>query len=82
MVDLSKHNGSDPDFYRQIGRLEQRVDEHGEKLEMINDKLDALIEQSNKIKGGWVTLSFLVTTAALLGEFSHTVFEFIKRVFS
>lgn len=82
MVDLSRHNGSDPDFYRQIGRLEQRVDEHGDKLEEISIKLDALLEQSNKIKGGWLTLSFLIGAAAFVGEFSHNVFEFIRKVFS
>jgi hypothetical protein len=81
-MDLSRHNGADKNLYLQIGTLEAQVLAHEKKLDEMDKKLDQLLESSNKIKGGWVMLSGLMSAAILLGEFSHEIITILKRIFS
>lgn len=81
-MDLSRHNGSDNDFYKTIGGLEATVLAHEKRLDEINDKLDTLIDVSNRLKGGWWVLSGVLGLAALLGEFSHSIIDAFRRLVS
>lgn len=42
-----------PDNDERIAVLETLVEEQGDKLVKINDKLDVLLENMNKMKGFW-----------------------------
>lgn len=81
MTDLSRHNGSDKEFYLQMGRLEATVQAHEDKLEDIDRKLDQLLDTSSRLQGGWFVLSVLMGAATLLGSFSHEVLSFLRKVF-
>ena len=81
-MDLSRQNGSDKDFYKTIGGLEATVLSHEKRLDEINDKLDTLLEVSNRLQGGWWMLSGLLGLAALLGEFSHYIIDAFRRLVS
>lgn len=80
MTDLSRYNGNDS-IYQNLGRLEATVEAHASKLEEISNKLDTLIDASNRIKGGWGVMSILIGIAAAAGAFSHNMVEAIKRAF-
>jgi len=80
MADLSRYNGADRDIYQNLGRLEATVEAHDKKLGEISDKLDQLIDASNRIKGGWGVMTFFIAVSATLGAFSHNLLEAIKKV--
>lgn len=80
MTDLSRANSRDGDYYRVIGSLEATMVAHEKRLDSIDEKLDRLLDMSSRVKGGWMTLSALMSVAAVVGAFSSRIFEVLRRV--
>ena len=81
MTDLSRSNGRDGDYYKALGGLEAMMESHEKRLDSIDDKLEHLIQLSERVKGSWKVLSAVVFIAATIGAGSSKFLEVVKQFF-
>lgn len=79
MTDLSRANGRDGDYYKALGGLEAQMESHEKRLDSIDEKLERLIEMSERVKGSWKVLTAIVTFAAIIGAGSSRLLDAVKQ---